>query len=89
MHHFDFYECDSTVIFDDNKLPDGLCDEIADDIEFCSYSVLVGWSVGADTLSEFPEEAGYGFGGHHEIKYYMTRIHYNNPRLSSSTLTFE
>jgi hypothetical protein len=86
VHHLDFYGCDLTATFDDNKLPDGLCDDIVNDTEPCSSNVLTAWSIGGDPIMEYPREAGYSFGGDYGNKYYMITIHYDNPRLNSSRL---
>ena len=85
----DLFGCDSTAIFDDSNLPDGVCDAIDDDVKLCSSNLLTVWSIGGDTIIEFPEEAGYGIGGDHEIKYYMIQIHYDNPRLYSGRLIYD
>ena len=37
-------------------------------------------------MRDFPEEAGYGVGGDYGTKYYMIQMHYDNPRLDSSTM---
>jgi hypothetical protein len=44
------YECDPTVKFDDNNLPDGVCDEIADEIRMCASSVATSWAIGGDDV---------------------------------------
>ncbi|CAF4000838.1 unnamed protein product [Rotaria sordida] len=84
VHHLDLYECDPTAMFNDDNLPDGLCDEIADQIKLCASNLATVWAVGGDVMREFPEEAGYGVGGDYAIKYYMIQIHYDNPRLYSN-----
>ncbi|CAF1224031.1 unnamed protein product [Rotaria sp. Silwood1] len=81
VHHLDLYECDPMAMFNDDKLPDGLCDEIANEIKLCAANMATVWAVGGDVLREFPEEAGYGIGGDYETKYYMIQMHYDNPRL--------
>ncbi|CAF1025043.1 unnamed protein product [Didymodactylos carnosus] len=48
IHHLLIYECDPTSVFDDNNLPDGVCDTVymylekcASDIElFIYYTIL-------------------------------------------------
>jgi hypothetical protein len=52
VHHLDLYECDPTASYDDNHLPDGLCDEMPDDIKFCSSNFATVWAVGGDVVSE-------------------------------------
>ncbi|CAF0775985.1 unnamed protein product [Adineta ricciae] len=84
VHHLDLCECDPTATFDDNNLPDDLCDSIPDEIRLCSSNFATVWAVGGDVTREFPEEAGYAVGGNSETKYYMIQMHYDNPRLSSN-----
>ena len=38
---------------------------------------------------EFPEVGGYPVGGDFEIKYYMIRVHYNNPHKIRSILSHQ
>ena len=45
------YECDPTAIFDDNNLPDDLCDSIPDKIRLCSSNFATVWAVGGDVVS--------------------------------------
>jgi hypothetical protein len=78
-----------TAIFDDNKLPDGVCDDIADSVKPCSSNPLTAWSIGGDTIMEFPDEAGYGVGGDSGYKYYMITIHYDNRHLNGGRLICE
>jgi len=47
------YECNPTAVFDDNNLPDGICDEVYRDVGQCSSNIAVGWAVGGDDVS-FP-----------------------------------
>ncbi|CAF3448817.1 unnamed protein product [Rotaria sp. Silwood1] len=83
VHHLLFYECDSTAVFDDTNLPDGLCDDLTNKTELCSANIATGWAVGGDFILEFPQEAGYPVGGDFPIKYYMIEMHFNNPQLNS------
>ncbi|CAF2373593.1 unnamed protein product [Rotaria sp. Silwood2] len=83
VHHLLLYECNPTAVFDDNNLPDGLCDEIMPKIAECASNIASGWAVGGDDIVEFPEIGGYPVGGGFEIKYYMVQMHYDNPKLTS------
>ncbi|CAF3387948.1 unnamed protein product [Rotaria sp. Silwood1] len=82
VHHLLLYECNPTAVFDDNNLPDGLCDEIMPKIAQCASNIASGWAVGGDDIVEFPEIGGYPVGGDFEIKYYMVQMHYDNPKLT-------
>ncbi|CAF4835640.1 unnamed protein product [Rotaria sp. Silwood1] len=80
------YECDPTAQFDDNNLPDDLCDAIYQQTASCAYNGAIVWDVGGNDMVAFPEEAGYPMGGDFPIKYYMVQIHYHNPnQLSNRT----
>ncbi|CAF3853401.1 unnamed protein product [Rotaria sp. Silwood1] len=81
VHHLGLLECNPTAIFDDNNLPDGICDEIIASIFQCFKTVASIWAVGGDEIVEYPEIGGYPVGGDFEIKYYMLQMHYNNPKL--------
>jgi hypothetical protein len=52
VHHLLLYECDPTVVFNDSNLPDGICDDILDQTELCSWNIATGWAVGGDYVSE-------------------------------------
>ncbi|CAF0955087.1 unnamed protein product [Adineta ricciae] len=84
VHHLLMYECNPTAVFDDNNLPDGLCDAIYQQLTECSANIATGWAVGGDHIVEFPEIAGYPVGGDFEIKYYMIQMHYDNPKQLSN-----
>ncbi|CAF4866010.1 unnamed protein product, partial [Rotaria sp. Silwood1] len=84
VHHLLMYECDPTAQFDDNNLPDDLCDSIYQQIEPCAFNIATGWAVGGDYMLAYPEEAGYPVGGNFPIKYYMVQIHYSNPNQLSN-----
>jgi len=45
------YECDPTVVFNDSKLPDGICDDLVDEIAPCASNIAIGWAVGGDYVS--------------------------------------
>ncbi|CAF2811795.1 unnamed protein product, partial [Rotaria sp. Silwood2] len=53
VHHVVLMECNLTVVFDDNNLPDGICDEIIESILPYATNVTAVWTVGGD------EELGY------------------------------
>ncbi|CAF3680380.1 unnamed protein product [Rotaria sp. Silwood1] len=84
VHHLLMYECDPTTQFDDNNLPDGLCNTISQQITPCGSNIATGWAVGGDYMVPFPKEAGYPVGGDFPIKYYMVQMHYDNPNLFSN-----
>lgn len=44
------YECNPTAVFDDNNLPDGLCDDIYQLLAECSSNIASGWAVGGDAV---------------------------------------
>ncbi len=48
VHHLLLHECNPSAIFDDNNLPDGVCDEIYQETEPCSTSIATGWAIGGD-----------------------------------------
>jgi len=52
VHHLLLYECDPAAIFDDNNLPDGLCDDLINKTDLCSSNIATGWAVGGDSVSE-------------------------------------
>jgi hypothetical protein len=46
------YECDPTVVFNDSKLPAGICDELGAEIGLpCASNIATGWAVGGDYVS--------------------------------------
>jgi hypothetical protein len=51
VHHLLMYECNPTTVFDDNNLPDGVCDDIYRNLTSCRTNVAGGWAVGADDVS--------------------------------------
>ncbi|CAF2973272.1 unnamed protein product [Rotaria socialis] len=81
VHHLVLYECDQTVKFDDNNLPDGACDDYYREFSHCLSNTATVWAVGGEEIVEFPTEAGYPVGGDFGIKYYVIEMHYNNPKL--------
>lgn len=50
MHHLLMYECGAEVTFDDDNLPDGLCDDnaIKNQIGMCMINIASVWAVGGD-----------------------------------------
>ncbi|CAF1144593.1 unnamed protein product [Adineta ricciae] len=84
VHHMNIYECDPSAQFDNTNLPDGVCDDIRDQISLCSSTVVTVWSVGGDEIMTYPEEAGYPIGGDFTVNYYMIELHYDNPHLISN-----
>jgi hypothetical protein len=51
VHHLLMYECDPTVVYDNNNLPDGVCDHIYANIGGCMGNIATGWAVGGDYVS--------------------------------------
>ena len=45
------YECDPSATFDDDNLPDGICDEVYHQMPLCFMNVATGWAVGGDAVS--------------------------------------
>ena len=50
VHHLLMYECNPTVKFDDNNLPEGLCDDVAEKIQPCAANIASGWAIGGDEV---------------------------------------
>ncbi|CAF4821197.1 unnamed protein product [Rotaria sp. Silwood1] len=84
VHHLVVYECNPKAVFNDKKLPNGLCDDLVEEFIDCLDNIATTWAVGGDEIVEFPQEAGYPVGGDFDIKYYMVQMHYDNTRLMSS-----
>lgn len=51
VHHLLMYECDPASVFDDDNLPEGLCDDMAVTFSPCSSNIANGWAVGGDPVS--------------------------------------
>ena len=51
VHHLDLYECNGGTVFQESALPDGVCDDIIDEMISCSSSMATAWAVGADPVS--------------------------------------
>jgi hypothetical protein len=45
------YECAPKAVFDDDNLPDGICDQIYREIEPCATNLATTWAVGGDTVT--------------------------------------
>jgi hypothetical protein len=45
------YECSPAAVFDDNSLPDGLCNDIYSKVSLCSGNIATGWAVGGDEVN--------------------------------------
>ncbi|CAF2880902.1 unnamed protein product [Rotaria sp. Silwood2] len=84
VHHIVLMECDSIAVFNDNKLPDGPCDEISENIFSCVRTLTTVWAVRGDEILEYPDIGGYSISGDIEVKYYMFQMHYDNPKRMSS-----
>jgi len=50
IHHLLMYECNPTAVFDDNNLPEGLCDQMYE-LMPCVSNIATGWAVGGDAVS--------------------------------------
>ena len=50
VHHLLLYECDPLVRFNDTSLPEGLCDDLSQQIFSCSINIATGWAVGGDLV---------------------------------------
>ncbi|CAF1205461.1 unnamed protein product [Rotaria magnacalcarata] len=84
VHHLDLFECTSEDAIDDDKLPDGICDEIFTVVGMCYSKLATAWAIGADVMTLYPEEAGYTVTTNVSSKYFMIKIHYDNPRQASN-----
>lgn len=51
IHHVVIYECDPSVVFDDNNLPEGLRDTLPRETGLCSVNTANAWAVGGDYVS--------------------------------------
>jgi len=47
------FECDPAVTFDDDNLPDGLCDDLYTVLDKCTSNLATVWSVGGDHVRFF------------------------------------
>ncbi|CAF1307283.1 unnamed protein product [Rotaria sordida] len=84
VHHLLMFECDPTVNFNGTILPQGLCDQMDNEVEKCMVNTALGWAVGGDFIVEYPEQAGYPLGANFSVGYYMIQMHYNNPQRLSN-----
>ena len=46
VHHLLLHECNPSFHFDDNNLPDGICNELIEETEPCATIMATGWAVG-------------------------------------------
>lgn len=51
VHHLLMYECDPAAVFDDNALPEGVCDDMYRELAPCTSNIATGWAVGGDPVS--------------------------------------
>ena len=51
IHHMIMYECDPFATFDDNNLPNDVCDTINDRTILCATNVASAWAIGGDGVS--------------------------------------
>ena len=51
VHHLLMYECDPTAVFDDDNLPEGVCDDMYLTLSPCTSNIATGWAVGGDLVS--------------------------------------
>ncbi|CAF1532649.1 unnamed protein product, partial [Didymodactylos carnosus] len=86
IHHLLIYECDSTSVFDDNNLPDGLYDTVYTYLEKCASNIELFIYYTILKMVKFPEEAGYPVSGDFPVKYYLLQMHYDNQNLSSNII---
>ncbi|CAF3598120.1 unnamed protein product [Rotaria sp. Silwood1] len=71
-------------VLNDDHLPDGICDDILTETRICSSRLATAWSIGADVTTVYPEEAGYPITTSVGTKYFMIKMHYDNPRQTSN-----
>ncbi|CAF4698142.1 unnamed protein product [Rotaria socialis] len=50
VHHLNLYESGPMTTLHGDRLSDGLCDEIADEIKFCSSNFATVWAVDSDAI---------------------------------------
>ncbi|CAF4552760.1 unnamed protein product [Rotaria sp. Silwood1] len=84
VHHLLLHGCNSSFIFNDNNLPDEVCDDIVDQSELCATNIATGWAIGGDHILEFPEKAGYPVGVSSPNRYFMIQTHYDNSKQTSN-----
>ncbi|CAF0926306.1 unnamed protein product [Rotaria sp. Silwood1] len=84
VHHLLLHGCNSSFIFNDNNLPDEVCDDIVDQSELCATNIATGCAIGGDHILEFPEKAGYPVGVSSPNRYFMIQTHYDNSKQTSN-----
>ncbi len=47
------FECDLSMKFDDENLPEGICNDITTAYSQCMSNVANGWAIGGDHVSLF------------------------------------
>lgn len=52
VHHLDLFECNADDVFNDDQLPDGICDEIFTKMRMCSSILATAWAIGGDLVRE-------------------------------------
>ncbi|CAF3378361.1 unnamed protein product [Rotaria sp. Silwood2] len=50
VHHMLIFECDPLIVFDNNNLPDDLCDNILHQLQSCFVNSATGWAVGGNDV---------------------------------------
>ncbi len=45
------YECDPRIVYDDNDLPEGLCNHMLAAISPCTINAATAWAVGGDEVT--------------------------------------
>jgi hypothetical protein len=50
VHHLALFECDTAAKFDDNNLPNGICDEYYQESASCYAGMATTWAVGGDLV---------------------------------------
>ncbi|CAF4012623.1 unnamed protein product [Adineta steineri] len=82
VHHLDLFECGPEDIFNNTQLPDGICDDLLTKMRMCSSKLATAWAIGGDLITEYTIEAGYPVSNDVGDKYFMIKMHYDNPQLT-------
>lgn len=51
VYHLSLSECDPEVVYDDNNLPNGPCDNNVTAYSLCTFNIIIGWGTGGDYVS--------------------------------------
>ncbi|CAF1269363.1 unnamed protein product, partial [Didymodactylos carnosus] len=51
VHHLLMYECDPLAIFNDENLPEGICNDTSAKVNLCLSNIANGWAVGGDVVN--------------------------------------